>query len=103
MTKLDCFPEETGNGYRYYSDEELSPIRHSRFINIWIPAERDKVPSEVKTRIPVVPLKASVEVNAKRKRPSSNINRYIRKTIASTERKMTMTTEENSKGSLFKG
>ena len=96
-------PKKQENGYRYYSDEELSQLQtilYYKYLGFSLKEIKSLMKQNEDDLLPH--LKHQLNLMQKEKDRLLTLIDTLEKTIASTERKMTMTTEEKFKGFTFK-
>lgn len=96
-------PKKQENGYRYYSDEELSQLQtilYYKYLGFSLKEIKSLMTQDEDNLLPH--LKHQLKLMQKEKDRLLTLIDTLEKTIASTERKMTMTTEEKFKGFTFK-
>ena len=96
-------PKKQENGYRYYTDEELSQLQmilYYKYLGFPLKEIKSLMKQDEDNLLPH--LKHQLKLMQKEKDRLLTLIDTLEKTIASTERKMTMTTEEKFKGFTFK-
>ena len=96
-------PKKHENGYRYYSEEELSllqTILYYKYLGFSLKDIKNLMKQEEEDLLPH--LKHQLILMQKEKERLLTLIDTLEKTIESKERKMTMTTEEKFKGFTFK-
>ena len=96
-------PKKQENGYRYYSDEELSQLQtilYYKYLGFSLKEIKSLMKQNEDDLLPH--LKHQLDLMQKEKDRLLTLIDTLEKTIASTEREMTMTTEEKFKGFTFK-
>ena len=96
-------PQKQENGYRYYSEEDMSFLQMILFYKyLGFPLKKIKELLKQKDSEILEHLRMQLNLMQKEKDRLLTLIDTLEKTIASTERKMTMTTEEKFKGFTFK-
>ena len=96
-------PKKQENGYRYYTGEELSQLQtilYYKYLGFSLKEIKSLMKQDEDNLLPH--LKHQLNLMQKEKDRLLTLIDTLEKTIASTERKMTMTTEEKFKGFTFK-
>ena len=96
-------PKKQENGYRYYTGEELSQLQtilYYKYLGFPLKEIKSLMKQDEDDLLPH--LKHQLKLMQKEKDRLLTLIDTLEKTIASTERKMTMTTEEKFKGFTFK-